>query len=69
MSETTNETPTRTGSVHLKVSYFPTRYETFPVRQWADGTTDYYLGRDLARTADGWVTLPADQLDRVAWDK
>jgi hypothetical protein len=58
----------RTGRVTLRVDVSPDRFQTFPVRQEADGTVYYHLGK-AARTPDGWVTLPPSQLGNVVWDK
>ncbi len=59
----------RTGRVTLsgKRGTLP-KPESFLVQQWSDGAAYYYLGRDLARTSDGWVALTVP-LEEVVWDR
>ncbi len=56
----------RFGTVLLKVSVTPVRYERFAVHEYDDGQVLYYLGA-VARTSDGWVTLAEKHHDQVSW--
>jgi SLT domain-containing protein len=61
-------TKTRYGRVMLREG--PGRgFGSYLVREEEDGSLAYYLGRDLARTADGWVTLGEEHRPKVVWDR
>jgi hypothetical protein len=71
----TQQTGVRQGRISLKVGYGPLpgraksgpRYQSFLVRQEADGSIYYRLGT-AARTSDGWVALAPEHHAAVAWD-
>lgn len=68
MTTETKDTVIRHGRVWLgsTLSTPPTR-QSFLVREWSDGTIEYWLG-DAARTSDGWVSLSSDLQKKVDWD-
>jgi hypothetical protein len=62
---------TRFGRVLLLAGWVGNqrRYESALVRDDGDGTLSYYHGGATCRTADGWVTLPAEYHDAVTWEE
>lgn len=60
------ETILRTGRV-LFVDKVTQQGQWRPVQD-NEGSIEVHIGRDLARTPDGWVTLSSDLISEVVWD-
>jgi len=58
----------RYGRIMMVVTAAPRRSESFLVREEDDGSLLRFLGLGIARTSDGWVSLPEWFREEIAWD-